>query len=47
MIVQRKVGVWEQSPSVPATARLLALISLLLWFGVLYASVQVTNNAGV
>jgi len=47
MIVQRNVGKWEQSPSVPAPARLLALISLLLWISVIYASVQVTNNAGV
>ena len=47
MIVQRKVGPWEQSPSFPAAAKLLALISLLLWFSVLYASVQVTNYAGV
>jgi len=47
MIIQRQVGPWERSPSVPAAARLLALISLLLWFSVLYASVQVTNYAGV
>ena len=47
LIVQWKVGPWEQSPSVPAAAKLLALISLLLWFSVLYASVQVTNYAGV
>ena len=47
MIIQRQVGPWEQSPSVPAAAKLLALISLLLWFSVLYASVQVTNYAGV
>ena len=47
LIVQWKVGPWEQSPSVPAAAKLLALISLLLWFSVIYASVQVTNYAGV
>lgn len=47
IIIQRKVARWEQSARVPGLAKLLALISLLLWFSVVYAAVEVTNYAGV
>jgi hypothetical protein len=46
-VLQRNIARWDRSRSFPASARLLALASFLLWFGVLFASVEVTYNAGV
>jgi hypothetical protein len=40
-LVQRNVRKWDQLPSIPTGAKALALISLLLWIGMILASVEV------
>jgi hypothetical protein len=46
-IIQRNASRWDQSAGVPATARLTALISLLLWIGVILAATEVANHTAV
>ncbi|MGA3292919.1 MAG: DUF6644 family protein [Candidatus Acidiferrales bacterium] len=41
LIVQWNVRRWDRSPSMPAAARLLALVSLVLWIGSILAAVEV------
>jgi len=41
LIVQRNVPKWDRLPSIPATAKIVALVSLLLWVGMILASVEV------
>jgi hypothetical protein len=45
--VQRGVRTWDQAPVVPAGAKLMALVSLLLWFGAILVAVDISYIAGV
>jgi hypothetical protein len=47
IIVQSKASKWGQLPSIPASAKLLALISLVLWIGAILTSVEVPAISGV
>lgn len=47
IIVQSKSLKWGQLPSIPASAKLLALISLILWIGAILTSVEVPAISGV
>jgi len=46
-IIQRKARGWGQSPAIPAGAKVAALVSLLLWIGVILAATEVANHANV
>ena len=41
VIVQKNVPKWDRLPSIPAGAKFVALLSLLLWVGMILASVEV------
>jgi hypothetical protein len=41
VIVQTNVSKWDQMPSMPAAAKVVALLSLILWVGTILASVEV------
>jgi hypothetical protein len=41
VIVQRNVPKWDRLPAIPLGAKAIALISLVLWFGMILASVEV------
>ncbi len=41
VIVQRKLPVWDRAPSVPASAKWLAFVSLVLWIGTILAGLEV------
>ena len=41
IIVQRNVPKWTGLPALPASAKIVALISLILWIGTILASVEV------
>jgi hypothetical protein len=41
VIIQRSARTWDQSPAVPATAKALAFVSLILWVGTILAAVQI------
>jgi uncharacterized membrane protein len=41
VIVQSNVRRWDQPPSIPVGAKVLALVSLVLWIGSILASVEV------
>jgi uncharacterized membrane protein len=45
--VQLGVKKWEQLPGIPAWARLVALVSLLLWVGAIIAGVEVPALSGI
>ena len=47
IVVQRKSLTWGQLPSIPASGKLLALVSLVLWVGAILASVEVPAISGV
>ena len=47
VIVQRKVPRWGQLPAIPAGAKLLAFISLLLWIGTILAGVEIAAISGL
>jgi hypothetical protein len=47
IIVQRGLRTWDQAPVVPASARIIALISLALWVGAILAAVDISYIAGV
>lgn len=47
LIVQKKARRWGQAPVVPASARLMALVSLALWIGVVLAAVEIAQQADV
>ncbi len=46
-LMQRNARHWDQSPSIPTVAKLLAAISMALWIGALLAAVQVAQYANV
>jgi hypothetical protein len=45
--IQRSVSKWDQSPSLPAWAKLVALVSLALWVGAILMGVDVPAITGV
>ena len=47
VIVQWKIPVWDQSPVLPARAKILGLISLLFWFGAILMGVEVPAISGI
>jgi hypothetical protein len=47
IIVQWNVPKWGQMPFIPASAKLLAFISLVLWIGAILAAVEVPAISGV
>jgi uncharacterized membrane protein SirB2 len=47
VIVQRNVRKWSQMPAIPAGAKILALISLLLWLGAILAALDVAAISGL
>jgi uncharacterized membrane protein len=47
IIVQQNVRKWNQSPAIPAMAKLIAVISIVLWIGAIIAGVEVPALTGV
>jgi uncharacterized membrane protein len=47
IIVQWNVPKWGQMPSIPASAKVLAFVSLVLWIGAILAAVEVPAISGV
>ena len=47
IIVQQNVRKWNQSPAMPAMAKLIAIISIVLWIGAIIAGVEVPALTGV
>jgi uncharacterized membrane protein len=47
IIVQQKVRSWNQLPAIPAFAKLIALVSIVLWVGAIIAGVEVPALTGV
>lgn len=47
IIVQSKSSKWGQLPSIPVSAKILALVSLVLWIGAILTSVEVPAISGV
>jgi hypothetical protein len=47
VIVQRGVRKWSQAPTVPAGAKIIAAISLLLWLGAILAALDVAAISGL
>jgi hypothetical protein len=47
IVVQWKVPAWDKLPAIPAAAKLVALISLLLWVGAILAGVEVPALSGI
>lgn len=47
ILVQRGVPKWAQLPSIPAGAKVLASISLLLWIGSILAGVEIAAISGL
>jgi len=41
ILVQKKIRKWDQSPAMPAWAKLLAIVSICLWVGAIIAGVEV------
>ncbi len=47
VLVYRKAGNWGARPAIPAGARVVAFVSLVLWVGAILASVEVPAISGV
>ena len=47
LAIDRSVPKWDRAPVMPVTARLVALISILLWLGAILASVEVPALTGL
>jgi len=47
VIVQRNVPKWDRLPAMPASAKFLALMSLLFWLGAILAGVEVAPLTGL
>jgi hypothetical protein len=41
VIIQRSARTWDRAPAVPAAAKALAFVSLILWVGTILAAVQI------
>jgi hypothetical protein len=46
-MVQRGLQSWNQAPVVPVSAKILALVSLVLWLGAILTAVDISYIAGV
>jgi len=46
-VIQRNTSKWDQQPLVPGNAKLLAVISLVIWLGVMLAGVEIANYNAV
>lgn len=47
VVVQWKIPAWDKLPAMPAAAKLVALISLLLWVGAILAGVELPARSGL
>jgi uncharacterized membrane protein len=47
LAVQWNVSKWDRLPAIPATAKTLALLSLVLWIGAILAGVEVPALSGI
>ena len=47
IVVQRNIQKWDASPSIPAAAKVVALVSLILWIGSILAGVDVAAISGL
>lgn len=47
VIVQRNVPKWDQAPTISAGAKLVALVSLVLWIGAILAGVEIAAISGL
>jgi len=47
VLVHRGVGKWTQLPAVPTGAKIIALVSLLLWLGAILAGVDIAALSGL
>jgi hypothetical protein len=47
LAIERSVPKWNRTPVVPATAKLLALISIALWLGAILAAVEIAPLTGL
>ena len=47
LVVQKRLKAWDQAPVVPIGARVMALVSLVLWIGAILAAVDISYIAGV
>jgi Family of unknown function (DUF6644) len=47
VIVQRKVPQWDRLPAMSMQAKLVALVSLLLWIGAILAALEVSAYSGL
>lgn len=47
IIVQQKVRSWNQLPAIPGFAKLIAVVSIVLWVGAILAGVEVPALTGV
>ena len=47
LAIEWSVPKWDRAPVMPATARLVALISLVLWFGAMLVSVEIPALTGL
>jgi uncharacterized membrane protein YbaN (DUF454 family) len=47
IIVQQKVRKWDTLPAMPASAKLVAFVSICLWVGAIIAGVEVPALTGV
>jgi len=47
IVVQWRVPAWDKLPAIPTAAKLIALVSLLLWLGAILAGVEVPALSGI
>ena len=47
IIVQRNVPQWDRSPAISAGAKMVALVSLVLWVGTILAGVEIAAISGL
>jgi|SRR5579863_228895 hypothetical protein len=47
IIVQQRMGKWNRLPAMPASAKVLAAVSIVLWIGAIIAGVEVPALTGV
>jgi len=47
LVIETSLPKWDRAPVMPVTARLLALVSILLWLGVILVSVEIPALTGL
>jgi hypothetical protein len=47
LVMEWSVPKWDRAPNVPVTAKLLALISIVLWLGAILAAVEIAPLTGL